>query len=750
MAQTSYGTITVVDVSDGAQWYSGTAITGTSVTPTIFANSGIAYAVEGDMYLNTSTNNTYRCALSGDASTAKWVYINNIKGQSGQNGVSISSIVSEYCLSSSSASADGNWSTQVPSYISGYYYWTRQLVTWSNNTTSYSPSTAGVLDNSLTDANRNAATAVSTANIASQTATEAAKTATKYITKIDDSGIKIQSYDDTNSAADTNNYIQLNGDGLDIYKDGVSIAQYGEIVRIGTNEGSKIEIANNNMSMLVDGTPLIQMRLNDEKMDVNKNTHGKTYVMNGETSLTYVFDVELYPDIIDAKAIKLNFRFIATDRSQVGSTVRFNYGTAKSVSVSDSGLSCELSYDGLQTITMTNPTLTNGDISYIIIFGSYILSKNTASIILGATEQNVYKPFTVTEGYNCQAIATYAHAEGLNTIASQSCAHSEGSSTEASGFYSHAEGYGTKAIGPRSHAEGENTEASNYDSHAEGFYTTASGNYSHAEGYYSTASGEASHVEGYYTTASNNRSHAEGDYTKAIGYSSHAEGTNSVASNYASHAENRSTASGEYSHAEGRSTASGSCSHAEGYYTEASGDYSHSSGQSTIASGACQMAVGKYNVSDETSLFIVGNGKNTLNRSNAFSVDSDGNANVSGNFNAVGEITQNGTAVALNGHTHSSTIVYEDVTVSISYAAGNTGTRGTQVNCGTTSKSGYVYMGASILSHINTSTFSVNLIRNDSTANLHLMAYRANGNAVTDAQVVIRKIWIKNEFASAV
>ena len=78
-------------------------------------------------------------------------------------------------------------------------------------------------------------------------------------------------------------------------------------------------------------------------------------------------------------------------------------------------------------------------------------------------------------------------------------------------------------------------------------------------------------------------------------------------------------------------------------------------------------------------------------------------------------------------------IFYEDVVVTISYAAGTIGTRGTQVNCGTTSKTGYKYMGASILSHINTSTFSVNLIRNDSTANLHLMAYRANGNAVTDA-----------------
>ena len=36
----TYGTFTIVDISDGAQWYSGTLITNTSTTPTIFPNSG--------------------------------------------------------------------------------------------------------------------------------------------------------------------------------------------------------------------------------------------------------------------------------------------------------------------------------------------------------------------------------------------------------------------------------------------------------------------------------------------------------------------------------------------------------------------------------------------------------------------------------------------------------------------------------------------------------------------------------------
>ena len=69
-----------------AQWYTGTKITGTSTTATIFSDSGITAAKVGDMYLNTSTQNTYRCTVAGAASAAKWVYISNIKGATGGTG----------------------------------------------------------------------------------------------------------------------------------------------------------------------------------------------------------------------------------------------------------------------------------------------------------------------------------------------------------------------------------------------------------------------------------------------------------------------------------------------------------------------------------------------------------------------------------------------------------------------------------------------------------------------------------------
>ena len=74
------------DVGPGAIWYTGTKITGTSTTATAFSGSGITAAKVGDMYLNTSTYNTYRCTVAGAASAAKWVYVNNIKGAKGDTG----------------------------------------------------------------------------------------------------------------------------------------------------------------------------------------------------------------------------------------------------------------------------------------------------------------------------------------------------------------------------------------------------------------------------------------------------------------------------------------------------------------------------------------------------------------------------------------------------------------------------------------------------------------------------------------
>lgn len=102
-------------------------------------------------------------------------------------------------------------------------------------------------------------------------------------------------------------------------------------------------------------------------------------------------------------------------------------------------------------------------------------------------------------------------------------------------------------------------------------------------------------------TINGDYSSTEGYCTEANGYGSHAEGVNTLSGSEASHAEGHST------------VAIGKASHAEGYRTRASVAYQH--------------VQGKYNMID---LFlyahIVGNGKDDNNRSNAHTLDWDGNA----------------------------------------------------------------------------------------------------------------------------
>ena len=143
-------------------------------------------------------------------------------------------------------------------------------------------------------------------------------------------------------------------------------------------------------------------------------------------------------------------------------------------------------------------------------------------------------------------------------------------------------------IGAQSVALGSNTTASGDYSHAEGAGATASGYVSHAEGEETTASGYCSHAEGYGTTASGQASHAEGESTTVSGYVSHAEGTGTIASS----------------------------------------DYQHVQGQ--------------YNIEDTTNTYahIVGNGTADNTRSNAHTLDWNGNGWYAGKLSQDGTPTE--------------------------------------------------------------------------------------------------------------
>ena len=155
------------------------------------------------------------------------------------------------------------------------------------------------------------------------------------------------------------------------------------------------------------------------------------------------------------------------------------------------------------------------------------------------------------------------------------------------GVNSVAEGYNTKANGSNAHAEGSDTRANGDCSHAEGYSTYAYQSYTHSEGYTTTATGSGAHSEGSHTTAG-------GDF-----------------------------------------------SHSEGSYTRTRGSYAHVEGRYTIANHKSQHVFGEYNIVDPSSnlytergtyVEIVGNGADENGRSNARTLDWNGNEWLGGNL----------------------------------------------------------------------------------------------------------------------
>lgn len=105
----------------GSLTFSGSAITGTSTTPTVYA-TGITLAIIGDRYRNTdsgsgSYQNEYVCTLGGDAATALWAYDGNVRGAAG-DGVPTGGTTGQGLIKTSGTDYDTSWG-DVASLSSG-------------------------------------------------------------------------------------------------------------------------------------------------------------------------------------------------------------------------------------------------------------------------------------------------------------------------------------------------------------------------------------------------------------------------------------------------------------------------------------------------------------------------------------------------------------------------------------------------------------------------------------------------------
>ncbi len=253
--------------------------------------------------------------------------------------------------------------------------------------------------------------------------------------------------------------------------------------------------------------------------------------------------------------------------------------------------------------------------------------------------------------------------------------------------------------------KGFNNVVTGYLAEATGYENTASGNFSVVEGFQNTASGHASRaggsnnivagsacsasgegntiedgawatkVEGNNNTTNHDVCHLEGynNSTSGNAYAAHVEGASNVASEYASHVEGKDNlASGFASHAQGSQTvASNFAAHSQGANTEASGFAAHAGGFNTKALSDFQTVVGMYNIPDDMSdnVFIVGNGDSDEERSNAFEVKTNGDANITGQY------LQNGVPITVG--TENVNFAMEAKTLYVGYALPLTGSFGT-------------------------------------------------------------------------
>lgn len=155
-------------------------------------------------------------------------------GTNGKDGRGIKSSVPEYYLSTNPAyGVGGSWSTTVPEWSKGKYYWQRLHITWDDGTDSY---TTPVVNSALTYANERAATAIDTVNSFDQR---------KVFNLLTDNG-KVKGLFTQDGQLFVNaNYIK--GGTIDANNVGIS-----NLMKIGTDDNN-VSVKSGNIGFTVDG-----------------------------------------------------------------------------------------------------------------------------------------------------------------------------------------------------------------------------------------------------------------------------------------------------------------------------------------------------------------------------------------------------------------------------------------------------------------------------------------------------------------
>lgn len=243
-------------------------------------------------------------------------------------------------------------------------------------------------------------------------------------------------------------------------------------------------------------------------------------------------------------------------------------------------------------------------------------------------------------GESTKTIGNSSLAIGLETTASGLASFSGGQKTAASGECSTSMGFSTNAIGKSSLATGVETSASGLASLSSGGKTVASGSYSVSIGYGTEASGAGSLAIGYQYN-DEQKVKATGKASLAGGIASKASGEGSVAFGY------KSDAQGKYSFAGGQqcgTLAEKSFAYGSGCKVDTDARFAAAIGDSVYAECESQLVHGRFNIRGNVNknlAHVVGNGTDGTHRSNAYTLDWNGNGWFAGGVTIEGESTIN-------------------------------------------------------------------------------------------------------------
>ena len=242
--------------------------------------------------------------------------------------------------------------------------------------------------------------------------TNQAEPVNRYITKIDSDGIKIHPEDQSN-----NDYIQLDGNGLEVYKNNISVANFTSSgARIGLNNGYRTEINDTSIEM-IDMNDQSFFKVLDRRNNTGYATITQSWVGGGYTEYTVTIDGWEEND---------------TPIVKVGGVETDNYTQFKYLSTK------------YNSIRFSNPPNQSVEITY-------------------RTNTSIVKSFTLGKRKINTTEGALSYSEGDNNQASGNFSHAEGSNVDAIGDYSHSEGYYTWTKGKYAHAQNEHTIA-RYDS----------------------------------------------------------------------------------------------------------------------------------------------------------------------------------------------------------------------------------------------------------------------------------------------